>query len=106
MKDCCRKTAEKIYGGYSRYLQHKDWKEKREQRLRIDNYKCNECGNYAGHVHHLNYDSIYDEDMKDLISLCGNCHANKHGGKYQDDFRKIIEEAEKEWEMQGIKKFK
>ena len=48
-----------------------------------DNYTCQCCGQYSKDLkaHHMNsYDIHVDEryDIKNMITLCGNCHSNFH----------------------------
>lgn len=62
---------------YSTYIKSKEWKEKREERLRIDGYRCVICkGSDNLEVHHLHYESLTNEDpLHDLITVCsGQCH--------------------------------
>lgn len=47
-------------------------------RLKIDNYKCQECGNMRDlHVHHKHYNSE-TLTIHDLITLCRPCHIKEH----------------------------
>lgn len=81
-------TAE-IGGGdkpdYREYLRSREWKEKRNERLRYDKYKCRECGREAVTVHHLTYERLGNEDIDDLISLCRECHKAKHPMNWDDE---------------------
>lgn len=65
---------------YHQYMRSEAWNEKRLERLRIDGYVCQDC--YADDrpldVHHLKYENFGDEDMDDLISLCRQCHDERH----------------------------
>ena len=71
------------------FYKRKEWKRKREQILRRDNYECQKCkqeGRYSRaecvhHIHHI-------EDRPDLalvdwnlVSLCNNCHNQEHPEK-------------------------
>jgi len=58
------------------YLRSNAWKEKAKQRLKLDNYKCRECGGSKHlQIHHKNYDNLYNEDVEnDLITMCYDCH--------------------------------
>lgn len=75
------------YREYQEYINNSlKWKFKRKQRLELDNYTCQECGTKlhisTAHVHHKNYDSLYNEKMEHLESLCRHCHIEiRHGGK-------------------------
>lgn len=62
------------YDSYYEYLCSEKWNTKRSQRLDIDNGICQLCGEKATHVHHLNYDSLCDENVDYLRSLCEYCH--------------------------------
>lgn len=59
-----------------------NWRFKRETRFNIDNGICQSCGKTiyidSFHCHHENYNSLFNEDMDDLISLCWSCHKEKH----------------------------
>lgn len=64
---------------YKKYLNSKEWKERRLQRLEIDGYKCACCGTDKNlNVHHLTYDMIGSEEMDDLITMCKDCHKSIH----------------------------
>ena len=54
------------------YYKSPGWAAKRNERLRIDGYKCAKCGfTRALEVHHINYERFGDEDVgRDLITLC------------------------------------
>lgn len=64
---------------YYEYLQTEEWKIKRNQRLKIDNYTCQNCGIHTNlQVHHLDYSTIFNESMNDLITMCKPCHFKLH----------------------------
>jgi len=58
-----------------------DWQERRERVFRRDGYRCRRCGargrQIGGratlHAHHQNGRS---HDISNLVTLCGNCHAD------------------------------
>lgn len=58
------------------------WRFKRETRFNIDKGICQSCGKTiylnSFHCHHKNYNSLFNEDMQDLISLCYSCHQEIH----------------------------
>lgn len=60
----------------SDYYKSQSWAEKRNERLKIDGFKCAKCGfTRALEVHHINYERLFHEDVsKDLITLCKKCH--------------------------------
>lgn len=79
---------------YGEYLKSEQWQKVRSQRLKIDNYKCQRCGNGDNlQVHHITYDNIFNEDVhNDLITLCWGCHQIVEKEKKQ--IRAQIKEAE------------
>ena len=64
---------------YNAYLKSPEWREKREQVLLRDQYKCQDCGAHERlEVHHTTYKRVFHEDLDDLITLCRDCHQNEH----------------------------
>ena len=65
---------------YFDYLKSDLWNFKAAQRLKIDNYKCNQCGTIGEkgnpiRVYHRFQESIGHEDAKyDLVCRCRKCH--------------------------------
>jgi 5-methylcytosine-specific restriction endonuclease McrA len=63
---------------YSIYLSSKNWKDKREKRLKIDNNECRTCGSQERlEIHHKPqaYKEIPNESVNDdLTTLCDICH--------------------------------
>ena len=59
-----------------------NWSIKRETRFNIDKGICQSCGKTiylnSFHCHHKNYNSLFNEDMQDFISLCYSCHQEEH----------------------------
>ena len=59
-----------------------NWRFKREIRFNIDKGICQSCGKTiyinSFHCHHITYNSLFNEDMQDLISLCYSCHQEIH----------------------------
>ena len=66
---------------YKRYLRSAWWREKREEKLASQAYKCERCGGTADQVHHKHYDSLYEELNEDLVAICDPCHRREHGKK-------------------------
>jgi 5-methylcytosine-specific restriction endonuclease McrA len=60
------------------YLKSDEWKNKRENTLKRDNYTCVCCEEKATQVHHINYNNVYQEKEKQLISVCKSCHEGIH----------------------------
>jgi len=56
------------------------WKERREEVLQRDNYKCQSCGSKSNlHVHHIipfyKFDDYEEANtLPNLITLCNSCH--------------------------------
>lgn len=73
-----------FYSNYNDYLQSEEWDKKRQQRLVIDNFRCQMCHGYGTQrnplqVHHITYRNIYKEDVfRDLVTLCRDCHLGIH----------------------------
>lgn len=60
------------------YLKSDHWKELRARKIR-ENPTCQRCPSFAGvDVHHVNYKSLFDVEMSDLLSLCRQCHDKEH----------------------------
>ena len=67
------------FASYSEYLQSWLWTNKRD--FMLDQfpvcYKCKE--EKAVCVHHKTYERVGNEGIRDLITLCKNCHEKEHG---------------------------
>lgn len=63
---------------YAEKLQSPRWQKKRLQILKRDKWRCRYCNDTETllHVHHLKYTTKqpYDEDSKNLITCCKDCH--------------------------------
>lgn len=69
---------------YFKYTKTLDWKRKRDNKLRVAKYKCQNDGCKSKQklqVHHINYKKWFDVTMKDLIVLCDKCHRKEHPDK-------------------------
>lgn len=57
------------------------WTKLRAERLRMDGYVCQKCGDTKNVVvHHLRYPGVWgEEELSDLVTLCENCHKEIHG---------------------------
>lgn len=64
------------YEKMSSYYRSSEWASKRNERLKMDGYKCARCGfTRALEVHHITYERFGHEDIsKDLVTLCKKCH--------------------------------
>ena len=64
---------------HRKYINSKEWKIKRKQKLEEYGYHCDICGSEENlHVHHLHYDNFEHEEMCDLQVLCRKCHSKIH----------------------------
>lgn len=64
---------------YSEYLKTDHWQGLRIRMLKRAGFKCQVCnGGGQLHVHHRTYKNRGNEDLKDLIVLCANCHQEFH----------------------------
>lgn len=69
---------------YENYLKSREWKLKRQARLKYDRHRCAICetpdsGENKLQVHHLTYERFMHENIEtDLISLCPKCHRKLH----------------------------
>ena len=71
---------------YDTYMRSQKWELKRQQRLKIDEFKCAMCGRPAAtckngslQIHHISYKRLTNEDVfEDLVSLCPRCHKLIH----------------------------
>ena len=76
---------------YKKYMRSKEWEEKKQERMRIDNYSCVMCGRGREHcrtlqVHHITYKNLGHENVyTDLCTVCGSCHKKLHN--YYDRVR-------------------
>lgn len=64
---------------YECYLQSEDFDKIRQAVFERDGHKCVVCGSQERIVpHHLTYRNIYNEPVRDLITLCTRCHSIYH----------------------------
>lgn len=70
---------------YKKYMRSKEWEQKRQQRLEIDNHKCAMCDRPESkckdglQMHHISYRHLGNEDiLKEIVSLCPRCHRLIH----------------------------
>ena len=69
------------FNSYKEYLNSYLWKDKRNFIISLKPF-CEKCkGKKSTQVHHLNYDSVTNENQSDLIALCRECHKKIHGIK-------------------------
>lgn len=73
------------FGDYGQFLESGTWKNIRQRRLAIDDYKCQSCGTTGSvenplQIHHFNYRHCGgDEDVyRDVVTVCRDCHKKIH----------------------------
>lgn len=65
---------------YKEYLKSRAWQKKRLKVLTRAKFICERCHRrQATQIHHLTYDRIFHERLKDLQAICGPCHMEIHG---------------------------
>lgn len=83
-------TSAKV--GHDDYMQTDVWRELRNERLRIDHYRCQHCGTAINvEVHHIKYPDVWGMESvdDDLITLCAKCHAETHKNDLQENKKRI-----------------
>ncbi len=45
--------------------------------------RCVGCGASSYQLHHLTYDRLGHEELRDLLSLCSSCHEGIHGKNFE-----------------------
>ena len=67
---------------YVEHLMSDKWKQTKLTRLLIDDFKCQQCDKpitaETSHCHHITYKNLGDEGMKDVVSVCPQCHNDIH----------------------------
>lgn len=64
---------------YLRYMNSAKWKGIQQEVLARAGYRCSACGTTRRlEVHHLVYTRFGNEELKDLIVLCKDCHWKAH----------------------------
>ena len=67
---------------YISHLASEKWKQTKLTRLLIDDFKCQQCRipitAETSHCHHITYQNLGDEGMKDVVSVCPQCHNDIH----------------------------
>lgn len=61
---------------YNKYLKSPQWKAKRELWFATYGKYCRACGTTFGPIqlHHMTYERLGRESMRDLVALCTKCH--------------------------------
>lgn len=64
---------------YKEYLKSEKWQKLRKTVFSERGKKCELCLSSKNlHIHHLTYERIFNEDLKDLQVLCRKCHESTH----------------------------
>ena len=67
------------YAEYQAYLLTDAWKAVRRIALDHAGCSCDECGALRQlHVHHLHYQTLGRETLRDVQVLCADCHGRAH----------------------------
>ena len=65
---------------YVNHLMSEKWKQTKLTRLLIDDFKCKQCNKpitaETSHCHHITYQNLGDEGMKDVVSVCSDRYEN------------------------------
>lgn len=74
-----------LYEDYRIYLKSSNWRKLRQQRFKLDGYRCVRCG-YIGNakqVHHTHYNGIKSMNfsLDQLETVCIYCHSRIHRGE-------------------------
>ena len=68
---------------YRLYLKSKRWRAIRRTRLRMDGWKCVNCGAKKRlQIHHNSYRNLgrrFMSEVRDCVTLCNSCHKERHG---------------------------
>lgn len=77
----CKDTKE-VCKGYQAYLNSTHWKRLREKILNECDYTCQRCGEkkprFMLQIHHRNYENVGNEERKDILLVCEECHRKEH----------------------------
>ena len=69
-----------VFVSYVEYLTTTGWRVRAWNAKAAAGWVCQECGSDGPlEVHHLNYARVGHERDEDLIVLCDECHARRHG---------------------------
>lgn len=68
---------------YAEYRASETWRQKRKERLEIDNFQCQMCGIHLSEspleTHHFRYSTLGVENVwTDIVSVCPSCHLSIH----------------------------
>jgi hypothetical protein len=70
---------------YKRYLASREWAIRKQKIHERSGGLCERCSTgKMENVHHLTYENICNEPLKDLISVCAKCHEFLSGKTFED----------------------
>ena len=74
-------ARERFKAKYHAYLLSDEWRNRRACRAYMDGHRCLKCGSTENlETHHVTYERLFRERMRDLITLCHKCHDKYHRG--------------------------
>lgn len=87
---------------YKKYIkEHPHWKKVKQARYDFDGHRCVVCHTdllpWEYETHHLNYIRLGNERLRDVVTLCKECHIIFHNVWKKQDFWKGKEEGH--WEV-------
>lgn len=89
---------------YNEYLRHPRWQRVREARFEFDEGKCVICKkdlhDQPYQTHHLHYQRLGHERLRDVITLCPHCHNEFHQSWQKSQFWKGKEPGH--WEVYDL----
>jgi len=95
---------------YAAYLKSPEWANvKRRYRASLRPQDCGLCGTGENiQIHHLTYERVGQEELADLVALCGDCHSMLHvlerrGDIEGLDFEGLIDHARAERNRERMK---
>jgi len=66
-------------GEYNKYLRSGSWKKFRQTILDLRGRECQLCqSKHDIQVHHMSYKRVGNEDIRDVLVVCGECHSFIH----------------------------
>lgn len=67
---------------YNKYIDHPHWQKVRKARFKFDEGKCVVCHkdlhDEIYHTHHLQYQRLGNERIRDVVTMCAKCHEEFH----------------------------
>ncbi len=72
----------------AKFRSSSEWKKKRKEIMKRDNFKCKLCGKEEGlqchHVYSLNTNWEKRLENNNIITVCKDCHSDIHNNKYSE----------------------